>query len=77
MVRPLEAAVSKTGLEALHSIMEADLAGLWYQDLELVHAAHRVIAGQFPVYPKRVDDAALNRKLRVVSAMVKLVRVRF
>jgi hypothetical protein len=77
VVRPLEAAVGKTGSEAMLSLMEADLAALWYQDLELVHAARRVIAGQFPLYAKRVDDAALNRKLRLVSTIAKLARVKF
>jgi hypothetical protein len=77
VVRPLEAAVTKTGLEALLSLLAADLAKLWYQDLELVHAARRVIAGQFPSYAKRADDAALNRKLRLVSSIVKLARVKF
>jgi hypothetical protein len=77
VVRPLEAAVMKTGSKALLSMMTADLAKLWYQDLELVHAARRVIAGQFPSYAKRADDAALNRKLRLVSSIVKIARVKF
>jgi hypothetical protein len=77
VLRPLEAAVGKTGLEALHSLCVADLAALWFQELELVHAANRLIAGQFPSYAKRIDDAALNRKLRLVSAIAKLADVKF
>jgi hypothetical protein len=77
VLRPLEAAAGKTGLEALLSAIAAELATIWYHDLELVHAAQRLIAGQFPGYPKCVDEAALNRKLRLVDAIVKLARVKF
>ena len=77
VMRPLEGAVGKSGLQALHSMIAADVAAIWYRDLELVQAADRIIAGQFPGYDKRIDDAALNRKLRLVSALVKLVRVKF
>ena len=72
VLRPLEAAAGKTGLEAHLPFIAAELATLWYDDLGLVHAAQRVIAGQFPGYPKCVDEAALNRKLRLVDAIVKL-----
>ena len=74
VLRPLEAAAGKTGLEALLSVIAAELATIWYHDLELVHAAQRVIAGQFLGYPQGVDEAALNRKLRLVEAIVKLAR---
>jgi hypothetical protein len=74
VVRPLEAAVGKTGREALHSIMAADLARQWYEDLEFVQAAYRLVAGQFPGYAKRIDDAALKRKLQLVNTFVKLAR---
>ena len=77
VLRPLEAAAGKAGLKALHSLIEADLAALWYQELELVHAANRVITGQFPSYAKRIDDAALNRKLRLVSAIATLADAKF
>jgi hypothetical protein len=77
VVRPLEAARGKAGLEAVHSLMAADLAGIWYQDLEIVDAARRVIAGHHPGYAKPIDDAALNRKLRLVSTMTRLARVKF
>jgi hypothetical protein len=77
VLRPLEAAVGKTGLEALHSLIVADLATLWYHELELVQAANRVVAGQCPLYAKRIDDAALNRKLRLVSTIANLAHVKF
>jgi hypothetical protein len=77
VLRPLETAVGTSGLQAMHSFASAELAQQWLEELELVHAARRVIAGQFPGYRKRLDDAALNRKLRLVSTFAKLASVKF
>jgi hypothetical protein len=77
VVQPLEAAAGKTGLEALVSIIVADLAVTWYENLDLVHAARRAIAGQYPGNVKCVNDAALSRKLRLVGAIVKLASTKF
>jgi hypothetical protein len=77
VVQPLEAAAGKTGLEALVSIIVADLALTWCEDLDLVQAARRAIAGQYPGNVKCVNDAALSRKLRLVGAIVKLASTKF
>ena len=77
VLRPLETAAGTSGLPAMLSFAAAELAQQWLEELELVQAARRVIAGQFPGCRKRLDDATLNRKLRLVSTFVKLASVKF
>jgi hypothetical protein len=74
VLSPLESAAVKRVLPRLHSMLAVHLAEQWYEELELVQAARRLVAGQFPGYAKRLDDAALKRKLQLVNTFVKLER---
>jgi hypothetical protein len=62
----------KKGWLQLGSMIEADLAEQWFEELEVVKAARRVVVGAFPRYGARLDDAALKRKLQLVDRILKL-----
>jgi hypothetical protein len=74
VLRPLEAAAGQTGLPALRSLAAAVLAKQWFENLESVRAARRIIEGRFPGYTKHRDDESFNRNLKIVSALIKLER---
>jgi hypothetical protein len=74
VLHPLRAADGKTGVHAQCSMMAADFARIWVEDLDVVQALRRLLVGQFPGYLQRIDDDALDRKLRISSAVVKLTR---
>jgi hypothetical protein len=76
VVRPLEKTHDRASpYESWCGMISADLARSWFDGLEVVVSARRVIAGQHPGAPSRLDDAELDRKLRMVDHVVKLARL--
>jgi hypothetical protein len=76
VIGPIKAQLG-AGLDALLGLGTADLAQTWFEELEAVVAARRVIDGQHPNRRQRLDDSALKRKLQIAGAIASLARVKY
>ena len=64
------------GWDEWRSMMAAELAEEWFDQLEIVAAARRVLAGEYPAYRETFDDDLFSMQLRMADAFARLYRLK-
>lgn len=64
------------GWEEWRLMMAAELAKKWFSHLEIVAAAGRVLAGEYPAYRETFDADLFDLQLRIASEFARLYRLK-
>jgi hypothetical protein len=64
------------GWDEWRSMMAAELAEKWFNLLEIVAAARRVLAGEYPAYRETFDPDLFDVQLRMAREFAKLYRLK-
>ncbi len=62
--------------EAWRSMMAAELAETWFDKLEIVAAARRVLAGEYPAYRETFDSDLFDLQVRMAKEFARLYRLK-
>ena len=57
-------------------MMAAELAEKWFNQLEIVVAARRVLAGEYPAYRETFDADLFDLQFRMAHEFAKLYRLK-
>jgi hypothetical protein len=64
------------GWEEWRSMMAVELAETWFDQLEIVAAARRVLAGEYPAYRETFDEELFDVQIRMADAFARLYRLK-